>query len=295
MIDISAKNIRNHTIATRRDETWGLWVAGTGMRIAPPKVPYQVYEKDSPVQWGQTGEGRTLQHFGIVYITEGRGTLDTCYFKARAIEAGHVILLIPGQWHNYRPLISTGWIEYWVLFDGELARSWHQNGSLAQKRSILHPGVDEGLLNLFEQLLALSESHPPYFNQTQAGVTMQILATIHSRVQHFREGGGEEKTSFIQKAKCHLHDHWNHAVDMNKLATSLHISPRHFRRLFKESTGLSPNQYLINLRINHAKLLLEQAFTVKEVAYRVGFNDPYHFSRLFKHKTGVCPSSWFSA
>jgi len=292
VIDISAKNIRYHYIATQRDETWGLWVAGTGMRIAPAKVPYQVYEKDSPIQWGQTGEGRVLQHFGIVYITEGRGTLDTRQVKARAIEAGHAILITPGQWHNYRPLMGTGWIEYWVLLDGDLPRRWHQDGFLTPKRNVTHPGVDEKLLCLFEQLLALAEGHPPYFNQIQAGIAMQILATIHSRVQHIRDGGGEEKTSCIEKAKCHLHDHWNHAVDMDNLAASLHISPRHFRRLFKQSTGLSPNQYRMNLRINHAKLLLEQALTVKEVAYRVGFDDAYHFSRLFKHKTGVSPSSW---
>ncbi len=295
MIDISAKNISNHSIATQRDDTWGLWVAGTGMRIAPARVPYQVHEADSPIQWGQTEEGRVIQHFGIVYVTEGRGTLDTRYVKARTVEAGHTVLLFPDQWHNYRPLISTGWIEYWVLFDGELARRWYRNGFVEQKRNLLYPGVDEKLLGLFEQLLALAEGHPPYFNQIQAGIMMQILATIHSRVQHVRDGGSQENTSCIEKAKCHLHDHWSRAVDMNELAASLHFSPRHFRRLFKESTGLSPNQYLMSLKINRAKLLLEQALTVKEVAYRVGFADPYHFSRLFKDKTGVSPSAWVSA
>lgn len=292
MNDISAKNNSYHTIATERDESWGLWVAGAGQRIVPSTTYYQVQEKETPFPWNQNGQGRILPYFGLVYITGGKGVIDADHLKAKTVEPGQIILINPDQWHNYRPLAATGWQEYWILFDGALARRWYKHHFLAQRISILTPGIHNDLIQLFEQLLSLTQTQPPYVNQIQAGLTMQILATIQSHIQAKRDGKGKATTSSIEKAKCYLHEQWNQTVDMNTLAHSLHISPRHFRRLFKESTGLSPNHYHMNLKINHAKRLLEQHLSVKEVAFQTGFDDPYHFSRLFKQRTDISPSSW---
>ena len=121
---------------------------------------------------------------------------------------------------------------------------------------------------------------------------MQIFANTLSLIQHQNDTLGDRDFSIIEMAKCYLHDHWNKEVDMRELAESLNISYRHFRRLFKSSTGVPPQQYILNLKINQAKKLLEGPFTIKNIAYKVGFSDPYHFSHLFKQKTGMAPSKW---
>ena len=69
--------------------------------------------------------------------------------------------------------------------------------------------------------------------------------------------------------------------------------PNHLRRIFTKTTGCSPVEYLINLRIDHAKKLLRQNeflhFTVTQIAQQCGFDDISYFSRLFKKKVGISP------
>ena len=89
-----------------------------------------------------------------------------------------------------------------------------------------------------------------------------------------------------------IESQWQQSLEMKELSAALRMSYRHFRRLFQQHTGLPPNQFLLNLRINRAKQLLEESLTIEEVAYRCGFADPYYFSRLFKQKTGITPAKW---
>jgi AraC-like DNA-binding protein len=291
-MDKLATNIRFDYLPSQREKHWGLWVPGTGMRIVPPHSPYQVYEKNAPYQWGKEGKGRILNDFQFVYITEGRGLYWTHPKKSHRVDTGSIIVVMPGKWHNYYPLSETGWVEHWVSFSGNSTKTWLEKNLLSEKRLILQPGVNERLLVLFEELLNIAQTAPPYANQIQAGLAMQIIAHTFSLIQHRQDAVGEGAFSIIEKAKCHLHDHWNKEIDIKELAASFNVSYRHFRRLFKSSTGVAPQQYILNLKIIQAKKLLEGPFTIKMIAYKTGFADPYHFSRLFKQKTGLSPSQW---
>ncbi len=71
------------------------------------------------------------------------------------------------------------------------------------------------------------------------------------------------------------------------LAAIAHISPSYFSALFKQSTGLTPHQYVIQRRIDRAKQLLLQGMSVAEVALNLGFSRQSHLSRHFKRLVGV--------
>lgn len=70
----------------------------------------------------------------------------------------------------------------------------------------------------------------------------------------------------------------------------------YFRRCFKKYTGFTPNSYLTNLRIEHAKKLLSQKSNIKlsiaKISLSSGFYDANYFSRIFKMKTGVTPQKF---
>jgi AraC-like DNA-binding protein len=77
------------------------------------------------------------------------------------------------------------------------------------------------------------------------------------------------------------------------VAAQVHLSERHARRLFLESTGKSMKQYLTLLRLDVAKQrLLNQEETISDIAYGVGFNDVRHFSTTFRAVVGVTPSEF---
>lgn len=77
------------------------------------------------------------------------------------------------------------------------------------------------------------------------------------------------------------------------LASQAEMSEVHFRRCFKQIYHVSPQQYLMELRLTRAKELLQFDSTpVAEIARDSGFADPCYFSRVFKQKTGYAPSEY---
>lgn len=81
-------------------------------------------------------------------------------------------------------------------------------------------------------------------------------------------------------------------LPLKVLADAAGLSEYHFLRMFKQSTGYTPHQYVINQRIDRAKdLLLKTDISITEIAYLLGFSTPAHFTHHFRRKTGVPPSS----
>lgn len=280
---------RHDYVATPRDRQWGLHVAGTGTRIAPPHVRYHVREPDAPFQWSR---GRTLPFFGMVYLTEGRGEFQLRDLPRRRVQAGDVLLLFPHVWHNYRPNPNTGWTEFWVLCDGLVPDRWRRDRWFDPRQPVLHPGLHADLMHLFHELLAIARTNPPYLNQLLAGLTMQLAATILSRLHRASTPSNDPHAKRIARARDLIESRWNEPLDIEHLAATLDLSYRHFRRLFQQLTGLAPNQFQLNLRINRAKRLLEEGRPIEQVAELCGFTDPYYFSRLFKQKAGITPAKW---
>jgi AraC family transcriptional regulator len=82
-------------------------------------------------------------------------------------------------------------------------------------------------------------------------------------------------------------------VTLADLAALTGTSVAHFKKHFKDATGLPPHQYLIRQRVEKAKTLLSTPeLTVAEVSHRVGFFDQSHFIRHFKSLFGVTPKEY---
>ena len=76
-----------------------------------------------------------------------------------------------------------------------------------------------------------------------------------------------------------------------EMARECRVSTVYFRKLFTEELKISPKQYVINLRLEHAKqLLTEGEMKMTAVSEACGFSNPYHFCRVFKNNVGVPPS-----
>ena len=82
-------------------------------------------------------------------------------------------------------------------------------------------------------------------------------------------------------------------LTLNEMARVACLSPNHFMRTFKQVFGLTPHQYLTNLRLKMARQLLRQTeFSVTEICFRVGFESLGHFSWLFRRRVGLPPQEY---
>lgn len=85
----------------------------------------------------------------------------------------------------------------------------------------------------------------------------------------------------------------NSELNNTVLAEKIHISEVYFRRIFKKSFGITPKQYILDIRVKKAKQLLSSdQFSVTEIAEQCGFASVYHFCRAFKEKTGLTPTEY---
>jgi AraC family transcriptional regulator len=111
------------------------------------------------------------------------------------------------------------------------------------------------------------------------------------------EAGGKSRTQprAVSDALSFIHANYARELSLADLAEAVHLSPFHLTRVFKQSLGVSPHQYLIQVRVNSARGLLSAGSgqrSLAEVATAVGFADQSHFTRHFKRATGTTPGQF---
>ena len=95
----------------------------------------------------------------------------------------------------------------------------------------------------------------------------------------------------VERARRYVNEHHGVDVTVEALAREACLSVRHFAKLFREQTGVSPKRYLLECRMDFACFLLgEGGMSVKECAFLLGYSDAFVFSRQFKGVVGVSPS-----
>lgn len=99
----------------------------------------------------------------------------------------------------------------------------------------------------------------------------------------------------LRRVAQYVQDNLHRELRLAELSGLVHMSPYHFARLFKRSTGVSPHRFLVQRRIEQAMALLAaQTLSIAEIARSVGFRTPNHFTTTFRHVTGITPSAYRS-
>ncbi|HAA28967.1 MAG TPA: AraC family transcriptional regulator [Cyanobacteria bacterium UBA8553] len=116
---------------------------------------------------------------------------------------------------------------------------------------------------------------------------LRNYGTVKQTVQHYSGGLSQLR---LKRAVEYIQEHLEQDISIEAIAAELDMSSYHFARLFKQSTGLAPHQYLIKCRVERAKeLLLQGEMAIAEIATQVGFYDQSHLNRHFKRIVGVSP------
>jgi AraC family transcriptional regulator len=86
-----------------------------------------------------------------------------------------------------------------------------------------------------------------------------------------------------------VHSRIHGVITLENLAGSIHLSVFHFSRLFKNTVGVSPYQFVLRLKIEYAQMLIKRKQAIGDIAYTLGFTDSAHFCNAFKKFTGLSP------
>lgn len=127
---------------------------------------------------------------------------------------------------------------------------------------------------------------------------MKLLLKVHQAKREtigIKKEHKSEKDKYAEKIATYLQQHFTEKLSIDVLSKELNISKSYISHVFKESTGYSVMEFLMDYRLVQAKFQIEvngTTKTVKEIAYDCGFESDAHFNRFFKKKMGMTPNRY---
>lgn len=208
--------------------------------------------------------------------------------ERQAVKAGTVFLLLPGEWHRYRPALRSGWTEDWFELRGELPLRWANSGLFAGR--VFRMKDSAPFFRRMDELhrLCHGPSHPS--PGQLAAIAMWLLAEAASGHLAGAESRMQaDHRELVARARELLRE----GVPVASAAREVGLSYPTLHRIFKQYTGIAPKQYTNQWRLARAEsLLMDGRHSLKEIAAALGYYSTNHFSAAFKSHYGLSPSHW---
>lgn len=226
---------------------------------------------------GYRVERSTLNSILAVYTVCGKLTFFANK-KRQTVSAGETALIDCFHPHTY---YADGLLEfYWVHISGS---NIYQLYSLIAEKFGNTAVCDE------ESGMAVKALY--YHHKNRTGITdAEMSEEIYAFLMGMFKTAGMAGQGAAEKAVNYISKHYGRKLSVAELAKEVHLSTSQFSRNFKKQTGVSPYDYILNLRIAKAKEYLKNTnLPISEIAFRTGFSDDSNFICLFRKKEGVSP------
>ncbi|MFZ4582264.1 MAG: helix-turn-helix domain-containing protein [Paludibacter sp.] len=280
-----------YTTLSDQDLELNLHLTVVGVLDIHPGTIYPLKAGHPSRYWFNLEKGRILQEYQFIYVSDGYGVFQNRHRTYR-INPGSMILLIPGEWHRYRPLKSTGWKTHYIGFNGEMTNKLLKRIFFTPENPIQNIGLNAEILEYFNKIYNLTMDEKPGYHQVCVGLLIAYISQIIA-ILKYKEFEGTDIEIKIKQASFMLNERVYQEVDAVKLAEELNMGYSYFRKMFTKYTGLPPVQYHLQLRIRRAQILLTTTNkTIKEIAYELGFESAFYFSRIFKEKSELSPAEY---
>lgn len=143
------------------------------------------------------------------------------------------------------------------------------------------------------QLLSEIESEIPNNDKYSRDIVDEYQKLIICEIMRIQSHYSKSTNNTLSNAVTYICENYYHDINLEHLANHLGYSYHHFRHLFKQEYGTTPNKYIISQRIHHSVILLnETSKTIKEISDECGFNNSGHFIFNFKQFFGCSPTEF---
>ncbi|MGH1538961.1 MAG: AraC family transcriptional regulator [Arenicella sp.] len=164
---------------------------------------------------------------------------------------------------------------------------------LPSQLGTLDPFISKLVISLRDELRMNSDFCPMYKEAVLNMLCVHVLRRYCTvDVKPVITQGGL-KSHLLKNVTDYMEDNFDQLVSLERLAGLCNMSLYHFSRLFKQSTGYAPRQYVLNIRIKRAKKMLQETeLLIEQIALMVGYSNPNNFTRVFKQRTGFSPKDY---
>lgn len=239
----------------------------------------------------------TRNHFLFHYVVRGRGTLMANGKKGTdntfTISGGQGFLIFPGQITTYFADKDNPWEYTWLEFDGLKVKEIIALTKLTEENPVYRPWdskISESLLN---EMNYISHNH----QQSPFNIIGHLYLFMHYLVSSYKRENTMRSTKmsdfYIKEAVNFIEQKFSEDISVEDMADRCGINRSYLTKIFKQSVGKTPKDFLILYRMSKAQTLLRNTeLSVADIGKAVGYPNQLNFSRAFKNFCGLSPSQW---
>lgn len=226
----------------------------------------------------------------IHYILDGKGIYKTDGHIYQ-LSAGDAFLIRPNTLIYYEADHYHPWTYTWIGFQGIKMEEYFRRTSLLDD-PCFHYGKDDRVRLCHEKMFE-AYNLPENRDLMMNSILYEYLYLLASKFPRKSIPAKEKKISYVEEALRYIENNYSQPVNIQVIADYLNIERTYLYRLFKDMTGSSPQEYLLDYRIRRAFTLLKEThLPIGDIARSVGYDDALYFSRLFKQKKKRTPTEY---
>ena len=252
------------------------------------------YEQCEP---GHSFGPATRNHYLFHYIISGTGTLMADNAKGEtqtySIKSGQGFLVFPGQITTYIADQNLPWEYVWIEFDGLRVKEALDLTELSVSTPVYHShskDLREQLMNEMLYIVHHAKESP-----------FHLIGHLYLFLDYLTQSAKSKKLVqsskmsdyYIKEAINYIEQNFQNNITIEDIAAVCGINRSYFGKIFRNSIGRSPQEFLMNYRMVKATELLKlTSLSIAEIGSAVGYENQLHFSRAFKTIYGVSPREW---
>lgn len=226
----------------------------------------------------------------LIYCVRGKGWYTV---KGTKFEVGvndYFIIPATKEALSYGADEKDPWTIYWIHFSGSDMNTFNRSFNIGLYDGPQQITLNEKGLELWETMYRNLETGYGIENLNKTNLCLyHFVSTFLYPDKNLNERRQDEK-DLISNTIAFMRGKLAEKLTLEDLAIMNKLSASHFSTLFRKSTGMSPLDYFIHLKLQHAcLLLLTTEIKIKYIAADLGYQDPYYFSRLFKKYMKTSP------
>lgn len=230
-------------------------------------------------------------HYLIHFVLSGRGNFSIRN-KEYSLEPGYGFLIPPEELVFYQSDKENPWTYVWVGFSGALAQDTVKAMGLSLHSPVFMSGRGEELYQTVKDMM----EHNTYgiANDLRRNGQLQLfLSIIAESVPIEKKSETDNADNYVRRAVEFIQGNYCNPIKVTDVADYVCINRSYLYTLFRNGTGMSPQQFLTTFRITKATELLQLTeHPIESIALSCGYTDPLVFTKAFKQMKGMSPSAY---
>jgi AraC-like DNA-binding protein len=229
--------------------------------------------------------------FQLLYVKKGIAYFDI-NGQSHAVTEGHIVIYHPNDPQSYYYKLCDAPDIYWIHFTGYQAKELLKRKGLSSAK-IINVMLKNEYSILFDNIIHEFQLRRKNFEDLANTYAYELFNLMSRSVSEIAENNRFEKSEQIEQAVKLLQSRFYEPFSLSGFAKQCNMSVCWFTRIFHRRVGVSPQQYLTDVRMNKAKeLLASTSYNIGEIGEIVGYQNALYFSRIFKKQTGYSPSEY---